>query len=756
MTMKDLAKDANASLFEVLSDRYRVERELGAGGMATVYLAQDLRHRRPVAVKVLHAHLAATLGTERFLAEIRTTAKLHHAHVLPLFDSGEASGRLYYVMPFVDGETLRDRLIRESSLSIDEAIRLTAEIADALAYSHGQGIVHRDIKPENVLLSSGHAYVSDFGIARAATVASEDRITQTGVAVGTPAYMSPEQMFGERELDGRADIFSLGCVLFEMLAGESPFESGNELSLLTRRVMQPAPSVATKRIDTPPWLVEVVRRAIEREPADRFQTAGALVHSLTAAREAGPRGTSGARCIAVLPFANMSADSDAEYFSDGMTEEILNMLVTLPGVRVIARTSSFAFKGKFVDVREIGERLGAGLVLEGSVRKAGNRVRIMAQLVDAGTGHHLWSERYDRALVDVFAIQDEITAAIREALRDMISPEAPVPQRAAPPIDPATYELFLRGKFQLARIDGMHRGMEYLEQVRVRAPLFGPACAEQAYAVLILTWYCVLLPREGFPRARALAEQALVLDPSSARAEFVLGQVALYFDRNWAEAVSHSDRSLTLDPNDALAHIGRCYIHASLGQFGALRRLQALAVSLDPLNPSIHSWSSMLYWMARDLDSVLSTSAAALELDTNHTQAHRFKGLALVERGFVEEGLESLRVATAISARDATAVNSLAIALAKVGRASEAEALLDEQIELQRSMPVPPVSIAYIFAAMGRIDDAFSWLDRADQAHDFWLSMLRVEPWYDSLRSDPRFDALIARVGIPSPAEPAT
>ncbi len=262
--MRNPETGANAPLFRALSDRYRVERELGAGGMSTVYLAEDLRHGRLVAIKVLHPHLAATLGTERFLAEIRTTAKLHHAHVLPLFDSGEASGHLFYVMPFVDGHTLRDRLTRERSLTIEEAIRLSAEIADALAYAHGQGIVHRDIKPENVLLSSGHAYVADFGIARAASVASDNRITQTGVAIGTPAYMSPEQMFAEREIDGRADIFSLGCVLFEMLAGESPFHATNDSSTLAKRMMQPAPSVASKRNNTPPWLVEVVERAIAR------------------------------------------------------------------------------------------------------------------------------------------------------------------------------------------------------------------------------------------------------------------------------------------------------------------------------------------------------------------------------------------------------------------------------------------------------------------------------------------------------------
>ena len=731
-----------------LADRYRIERELGAGGMATVYLAQDLRHDRSVAIKVLHPHLAAALGTERFLAEIRTTARLHHAHVLPLFDSGEAAGQLFYVMPFVTGETLRERLNRERSLAIDEALRLAREVADALAYAHSQGVVHRDIKPENILLSSGHAFVADFGIARAVSVAAGDRITQTGVAIGTPAYMSPEQMLAERETDGRTDIYSLGCVLFEMLTAEPPFLPAPNAALLVQRLTRPAPTVISKRSDVPTWLNEVVQRAMARESSDRFQTAEAFAHSLTVAHSSGTERSVSLPCIAVLPFTNMSADPDAEYFSDGMSEEILSALVSLPGLRVIARTSSFAFKGKSVDVREIGERLRAGLILEGSVRKAGNRVRITAQLIDATTGHHLWSDRYDRDLIDVFAIQDEITASIRDALRDVLVAQTTPPQRKPPPIDSATYDLFLRAKFQLARLDGMQRGMEYLEQVRAKAPAFAPACAEQAFGVMILTWYMVLPPREGFPRARALAEQALALDPNSARATFVLGQVALYHDWNLVQAVKHSDRSLVLDPSDALAHVGRCYIHASQGQFDDVRRLLAVAVSVDPLNPSVRSWSAILFWMARDLDRVLSASNEALELDSTHSQAHRFKGHALVELGRQAEGLESLHAAVLHSGRDVNALTSLAVGLARVGHLDEAERLLNEHLALQRSTLVSPINIAYILAAMKRIDSAFEWLEKAIDVRDHWLTMLRVEPWFDDLRDDPRFDAFVTRVGI--------
>ena len=401
-----------------LPERYNIERELGHGGMANVYLAKDLKHPRSVALKVLKPELASSLGTDRFLREIEIAAGLTHPHILPLYDSGEAGGLLYYVMPHV-GESLRDRLIRERQIPLEDALRITGEVAGALDYAHSRDVVHRDIKPENILFQAGHAVVSDFGIARAITVAAEGRMTGTGIAVGTPGYMSPEQAEGIDELDGRSDLYSLGCVLYEMLAGDPPFTGWSAQAILARQLVDPVPRLRTVRDTVPEWLEQAVLRLLAKAPADRFATVAEFVAGLTepstitVAEPAPFVQTTPApeHSIAVLPFVNLSADPENGYFCDGMTEEILNALSAVPSLHVASRTSAFTFKGATEDIRTIGEKLRVRAVLEGSVRRADVKLRVTAQLINVADGFHLWSQTYDREMKDVFAIQDEIGRA---------------------------------------------------------------------------------------------------------------------------------------------------------------------------------------------------------------------------------------------------------------------------------------------------------------------------------------------------------
>jgi serine/threonine-protein kinase len=415
--------DLLARLQTVLADRYTVDRELGRGGMAIVFLAQDQKHHRKVAIKVLKPELAAALGRERFLREIETAAGLSHPHILPLHDSGEVDGFLYYVIPYVEGESLRERLDRERQLPLDDALQIAREVADALGYAHRHNILHRDIKPGNILLSGGHALVTDFGIARAITATGGGQLTEVGALVGTPAYMSPEQVDGSPYIDGRADIYSLGCVLFEMLVGERPFKGSSLTAVIANRLSSPAPSPRVFRQLVPEAVDASVRKAMAELPADRFATAAQFADALgTATRPSGPALVAVPdRSIAVLPFKNQSSDPESEYFSDGIAEEIINALAQLPGLHVAARTSSFAFKGKGADVAEVGAKLKVATVLDGSVRKAGNRVRITAQLVNVSDGYHLWSERYDSELDDVFAIQDHIARAISQRFEVMLA-----------------------------------------------------------------------------------------------------------------------------------------------------------------------------------------------------------------------------------------------------------------------------------------------------------------------------------------------
>ena len=441
-------------LRKALSKHYTIDRELGRGGMSAVFLAQDNRHDRFVAIKVLHPELAASLGPDRFLQEIKLAARLNHPHILPLFESGDAKGLLYYVMPYVEGESLRQRLDREQQLSVDEAVRHGQAIASALDYAFRQGVVHRDVKPENVMLYEGEAMVMDFGIAKAVSGIGAATLTQTGMMVGTPAYVSPEQASGDDRLDGRSDQYSLACMVYEMLAGERPFTGATAQAVMSRRFTETARPLRSVREAVPEYVDRAVTRAMAVDPDARFPTTGQFGQALGTAGLSTPSDTmvlptpapvSAAKSVAVLPFANMSNDPDNEYFTDGMAEEIINALSKIQALRVASRTSSFSLKGKNEDIAEIGRKLKVSTVLEGSVRKMGNKLRITAQLVNVADGYHLWSERYDREMEDVFAIQDDISQAIVKALRVILSEGEKKQIGKQRAVNIEAYDYYLRG-----------------------------------------------------------------------------------------------------------------------------------------------------------------------------------------------------------------------------------------------------------------------------------------------------------------------
>lgn len=736
-----------------LADRYVVERTLGSGGMATVYLAHDLRHDRQVALKVPTAELSRSVGVRRFLAEIRMTARLQHPHILPLYDSGEAEGLLFFVMPVVEGETLRQRLDREGRLPVDEAVRLLGEVADALAYAHGHGIIHRDVKPENILLANDHALMADFGVAR--PMAREAALVTTGQheLLGTAAYVSPEQASGEENLDARTDIFSLGCVLYEALAGRPPYTGASVRALITQRFRQPPPSVREHRPQVSHRIDAAIRTALALEPHQRFQSAARFADAIALPRHT-EGGEDARKSIAVLPFANLSADADAEFFSDGMAEEILNALVRLPGLRVIARTSSFAFKGTVPDVREIGERLGVGAVLEGSVRKAGKRIRISVRLVDAAEGHQLWAERYDREMEDVFTVQDEITAAVRDALSERLLGIGRAQPQTRPAIDSATYELFLRGRFFVAkRAEGMQRGMEHLAEVVARAPEYAPAHAELATAYSILTMYCALPPRVGWEKVGELAEAALQIDPRLARAHAELGNVALWLRWDWWEARSCFERAMALDPHDPWVNLLYGHYLASLAQHDEAVAQGERARALDPLNPSVLTGLAQMQFLACRYEQAVRVCDTIIDQDPTFSDALRIKGGALRELGLLQQAEEPTEAAVRVS-RGHPWMVSLAGMLH--GAAGRKEAALQVVADLTRRyeeaagpLYVPPLAIALVHGQMEDGDPYFEWLERAFETRDPWLVMLNVDPSYQRFRHDRRHYEIVERIGIP-------
>jgi serine/threonine-protein kinase len=645
-----------------LADRYAIERPLGAGGMATVYRAQDLRHDRPVAVKVLHQELSATLGADRFLREIKIAARLNHPHILPVYDSGQAENLLYYVMP-VERESLRDRLQRDGVVPLESALRIAQDVLDALDYAHGEGVVHRDIKPENILLSRGHATVADFGIARAVRAAGGGRgqLTQTGIPIGTPAYMSPEQLEGAPDLDGRSDLYSLGCVLCEMLTGHWP-------PALT--------DLGTPSDALPPGIAPVVRRALARAPADRFATGAEFAQALaTRALEptapTGGQGASAVPSVAVLPFVNMSADPDNEYFSDGMTEEIINALAQVKDLRVAARTSSFSFKGKSHDVAAVGTKLNVATVLEGSVRKADTKLRITAQLINVADGYHLWSERYDREMDDVFAIQDEIATRIADRLKVKLVGGPDEPLVKPPTENLEAYQLYLKGRHLWNRRNkaGLEQAVEYFEQAIAEDSSFALAYSGLADAYLLLGSYGHLTRAESHSRAKAAAEQALALDETLAEAHTSRGQV-LRSERDWRGEEEEYRRAIELNPSYATAHQWYATLLCALDRMdealGEIRR----AEELDPLSHAISVTVGVILLLARDYDGAIEQLHKTLELEPHFFSAHQVLGGAYALKGRYEQAIAATERAIELNPDSPDQLGGRATIYALWGRSS--------------------------------------------------------------------------------------
>jgi serine/threonine-protein kinase len=747
-----------ATLSLSLQDRFELRAELGSGGMATVYLAHDRRHDRPVAIKVMRPDVAAGVGAERFLREIRVAARLQHPHILPVFDSGEAAGRLWYAMPYVEGETLRDRLARDGVLALDEALRLTGEVADALDYAHRRGVIHRDVKPANILLSEGHALLADFGVARpvaggqAGGIGVSTALTEVGMSVGTPAYMSPEQALGAEHVDGRADVYALGCVLFEMLAGRPPFTGPNPQAVVARHVTAPVPSIRTAAERVPAWLDQVIQRALAKQPDERFSTSGEMARALVPAgptEVVAPRRAE--RSLAVLPFANLSPDPENEYFADGMTDELINALAKLPGLRVVSRTSAFAFKGRQQDVRSIGAQLGVESVVEGSVRRAGRRLRTSVQLVNVADGYQLWSETFDREMEDVFAIQDEISRGIVSALKLRLLGEAAGPLVKLPTDDFEAYTLYLKGRLQWNRRsdDALHQGLRYFEEALARDPDYPLAHVGLADSYVLLGFYTALPPSAAFPRARAAAETALRLDPTLGEAYPTLAYVKMYYEWDWPGALAAFRDAIERNPGYATTYQwqGNCF--ALLGRFDASIASFQRAVELDPLSGIKNAALGWGYYFARRYPEAIAQQRRALEIEPDLAVAHLWCGLSLEQTGAEPAAVERFTEALRLLGRDPVGLAFLVHGLAMAGRKAEAAARLDELLAMAKERYVSGYDIAVACAGLGRHDDALNWLERGYAERTHWMALLKVDPRLDPLRNDPRFADLLRGMAFP-------
>ncbi|MBA3404680.1 MAG: protein kinase, partial [Gemmatimonadaceae bacterium] len=737
--------DLQQRLESGLSGRYVVERPLGEGGMAVVFLARDLRHGRAVAVKVLRPDISAEIGAERFLREIKMAASLTHPHILPVFDSGSADGLLFYVMPNMEGHSLRDRLEKERQLSLEDALRITAEVASALDYSHRQHVIHRDIKPENILLHEGAALVADFGIGKA--LSGDSSITHTGLAVGTPAYMSPEQASGERAIDGRSDLYGLGCVMYEMLTGEPPFTGPNAQSIIAKRFMSPVPSVQITR-DVPKAVEIALSRVLARSPADRFRTGADFADALRAILRTGEsaavqtppevKSSVAPKAIAVLPLANMSADPENEYFSDGMTEEIINALAKVPGVHVASRSSSFAFKGKKdVDVRQVGERLGVTSVLEGSVRKIGNRIRIAAQLVNVENGYQLWSETYDRQLEDVFAVQDEISRSIVEALKMQLV--GATTQVVAPTRNLEAYTTYLKGRYHFNKSSeqSLRKALDLFQHALLQDPGFA-----RAYAGIADVW-CDLAddwvaPDDAYPRAKAAAERALQRDPGLADAMISMGKVLCWHEWAFDEGAERLARAVALSPNNSEAQWVLGTALPLVGRMSEGVEAVRRAVELDPLRVAYAGWLTRFLLYDKDYEAAIAQGHELLEVDDEYGRGFVWMGSAYLALGNPELALDWFQRGQALERAVRSYDAMIVRALAAMDRREEAEEIMSRLEAESRQQYVRSEYLAMGHAALGNLDSAFESLERAYQARSGGLIYIHLDPGYDPLRADAR------------------
>jgi eukaryotic-like serine/threonine-protein kinase len=718
--------------------------------MATVYLAQDKKHHRPVAIKVLLPELAAHIGTERFLREIETAARLNHPHILALHDSGEADGFLFYVMPYVEGASLRGRLLLEPQLSLNDALEITRQVANALSYAHSHNVVHRDIKPENILFQAGHAVVSDFGIARAIGTVGGDRLTGTRVRIGTPGYMSPEQSEPNGEVDGRSDIYSLACVLYEMLAGELPFLGNSAQTILARQLLEPVPRLRTVRATVPVAVERAILRALEKAPVDRFAAADQFVAALVT-RDAPDTDGVDEDSIAVLPFANLSTDPDTEYFSDGITEEIINALAQLPGLHVASRTSSFSFRGKEVDLAEVGARLKVANVLEGSVRRAGSRLRITAQLIKVADGYHLWSERYDREMTDVFAIQDDIGRAIADRLQ--------VTRGATPGsalVTPATanldaYHLYLKGRYSWAQRGlGLKQAVECFSRALALDPSYALAHAGLADAYTLLTEYGMVPPTKTLPQVRVAIERALDLAPDLAEAHCALGELKFVFDWEWPEAERELRKAIELNPRYVAAHYRLAlYLCLVEGRFDEALMHARRAVELDPLAQlPVTQLAGVLIGAGR-YEEALAPLRRATELGPPMLLTYLHLGVVYNQLGRTEEATAALEVAAAASGRHPSTLAALATSFNALGRSAEVEAIYQELTARGRREYVQNATLASAAAVAGHMDEAFQLLERACEDRDSILIYCKRYPAFRLLQGDPRIAQVYRRIGFP-------
>jgi eukaryotic-like serine/threonine-protein kinase len=748
-------------LAAALAGRYALQDELGVGGMATVYLARDLRHERDVALKVLRPDVRDALGRERFLLEIRLAARLTHPHILPVHDSGDDAGLLWFTMPLMRGDSLRDRLSRTGPLPVDEAIRLVGEVADALDYAHRHDVVHRDIKPENILLHEGHAVVADFGIGKALTAASEQQtmatqagVTMVGVTVGTPAYMSPEQAAGEA-VDGRSDLFALGCVLYEMLTGEVAFSAPTVQATIARRFVHTPPPVSSVRPDVSVALSQLVDQLLAKSAGERPGSGAELLTALrtpmVVASAASAPTAHTERSVVVLPFENVSADPENEFFSDGLTDEVITDLSRVKALRVIARSSSMPYKRSTASLREIGDALGVRHALTGAVRRAGTALRITAQLVDVRTNEPRWADKYSGTVDDVFDVQERVSRAIVEALDVVLTPVESARLAERPLKDARAFEAYLKAREALVAFDGAAAASFIAKALEIEGPVPAIRALQALGGIMQL--------RSGASRAPALMDsiereaRALIDEvPDRAYGHLLLGFLG-YERGDLVTAVRSLRRAMALDPADRDARFYHAIAWQSAGHPDPRAGLEWIAV--DPLSPLANILVASNTWHTGRPGEGTAAMEEAVRLAPGGFIFHWALGYHYVLLGRFDAAARQATWLAEHAAQLPYTAQLRATLAAVDGRRAEALAILatvdETALDGHHTMHV-----AEAYAVAGEPERAVQLLDRAITL-GFIPSQpyVRVCPSFEPLRGRADFAAVLARAAARAAAFPA-
>ena len=792
LTAMTSASELRERLQSVLGDAYRVDRELGGGGMSRVFVVVDESLGRQIIVKVLSPELAEGVSLERFAREIRTLAQLQHPHIVPVLNAGRVDDLPYYAMPYVTGDSARVLLRKQGTLSIHDAVSILRDVAKALEFAHREGVVHRDIKPDNILISGNAAVVSDFGIAKAVNSARSPgqtgTLTSVGVSIGTPAYMSPEQALAEPDVDLRADIYSFGVTAYELLTGALPFGDRPSQAMIRAHISETPPDVRTKRSDVPEPLARLVMQCLEKDPPKRPASASELLATLEdvsgthgrpqVSRRRTPLLVGAAAivviaaligwrvrsaksgtpppAVAVLPFENLSRDTASEYFGDGMTEQLVSDLSRANGLRVASRAASFAYKGKHIDPREAAAALHVDAIVIGSVRRAGDQLRIEAQLVDKNGGSPRWSQRFDRTRDDAFAVQEEIARAITSALKVSLAPTR-TQGRAT---DGVAYDQYLRalhavrGRRTRANLE---MAIAELQASIERDSTFAPAWGALAEAYRLMSEF--VAPSTVLPRAKEAARRAVELDPSDPSAALALADIIFNVDWNWPAAEREYRRASSLQPESPAVHRAySAFLQASRRYDESLDQAQRA----DTLE--WRQFTDTVGLRARQMSVVAGKRAAmgqreqarrmfdeALRLAPQSWLTRWAYGLALIAwdpQGAVAQ-LEQVR---AMIGNQTPQITHLGVAYGLSGRPDSTRRIIAELLSRSRTSYVPKDQLCVLYLSIGERETGLKWLRQAIEEHHYWLPYLNGSTLTEPLRGDREYRGLLKRIGVPGAA----